>query len=91
MKRLENQIARFFNTSNNHLYRLTYKCPLCNQLISSEPFEAKYDDLPVLLGKVVQNQRFAGNPILHDKPMNIPHQCKDGSAGLAVFAGFKKV
>ena len=72
-------------------YSAIYKCPLCGQLIRyGQPHEVPYDELPRLLGKVVQNQLFAGNPVLHEAPMHIPHKCKDGSAGLSYFAGFLK-
>ena len=72
-------------------YSAIYKCPLCGQLIRyGQPHEVPYDELPRLLGKVVQNQLFAGNPVLHEAPMHIPHKCQDGSAGLACFAGFLK-
>lgn len=72
-------------------YYATYKCPLCGTLIYyGEPSEVPYDKLPELLGKVINNQRFQGHPILHQAPMHIPHKCKDGSAGLAQFAGFRK-
>ena len=72
-------------------YSAIYKCPLCGQLIRyGQPHEVPYDELTRLLGKVIQNQLFAGNPVLHKAPMHIPHKCKDGSAGLAYFAGFLK-
>lgn len=75
-------------------YIAVYKCRICNAWIQAGyPFEANYNDLPSLLGKVIQNQMFAGNPVLHQAPMYVPHQCKDtdaGSAGLAEFCGFMK-
>ena len=72
-------------------YSAIYKCSLCGQLIKyGQPHDVPYADLPKLLGKVVKNQRFAGNPYLHEAPMNIPHKCTDGSGGMAYFAGFMK-
>lgn len=69
-----------------------YKCHLCGRLLSTgESKEIPYEKLPSVLGKVIQNQLFAGNPALHETPMNIPCKCPDGSAGLAYFAGFKSV
>ena len=50
--------------------------------------EIPYDELPILLGNVIRNQKFAGNPYLYQAPMHIPHKCRDGSVGLAQFAGF---
>lgn len=72
-------------------YYPTYKCPLCGTLLQyGEPKEIPQDKLPELLGQIIRNQQFAGNPHLYQAPMHITCKCKDGSAGLAVFAGFKK-
>lgn len=66
-----------------------YKCPLCNRiLLYGNANEVPYDKLPDLLGMVIKNQQFAGNPYLHQVPMYIPCKCPDGNAGLAAFAGF---
>lgn len=68
-----------------------YMCSMCDTMILyGNPFEIKYGDLPNLLGKVVRNQLFAGNPYLHQAPMQIPHKCRNGNAGLAYFIGFRK-
>lgn len=70
-------------------YRAAYKCPLCGSIFcTGDATEIPYDELPILLGKVIRNQKFAGNPYLYQAPMHIPHKCRDGSAGLAQFAGF---
>ena len=70
-------------------YRAAYKCQLCGVILyTGEAIEIPYDELPNLLGRVVRNQKFAGNPYLYQAPMHIPHKCRDGSAGLAQFAGF---
>lgn len=70
-------------------YRAVYKCQLCEDMFcTGEPREIPYNELPRLLGAVVRNQQFVGNPYLHQAPMHIPHKCRDGSAGLAQFAGF---
>ena len=70
-------------------YKPIYKCPLCNQLIGcGNAVEVPYDKLVDLLAAVVKNQQFVGNRYLHQVPMHIPHQCKNGGAGLAYFAGF---
>lgn len=72
-------------------YYATYKCPLCGTIIQyGVPREVPYEKLPELLGKVIRNQQFQGNPYLYEAPMHIPHKCADGSAGLAYFAGFHK-
>ena len=72
-------------------YLTIYKCQLCNALVQyGDSKEIPYDELPELCAKVVKNQRFAGNPYLYQAPMQIPHNCKDDSCGMAYFAGFKK-
>ncbi len=73
-------------------YRAIYKCPLCGRsLTTGNPTEIPADGLPDLLGAVVRSQQFASNPYLNVPPMQIPHRCQDGSAGLAQFAGFQIV
>ena len=69
-----------------------YKCPLCGKL-SRLPNESDipYDELPKVLGSIVRNQQFFGNPALYQAPMYIVCKCADGNAGLAHFAGFVKV
>ncbi len=72
------------------LYRAIYKCQLCGKLITTgKPAEVPPEKLPELLGKVIQNQQFVNNPWLYQVPFHIPHQCQDGSGGLAQFAGFQ--
>ena len=70
-------------------YWAVYKRQLCGKLYKiGDSIEVPYDKLPELLGKVVQNQLFAGNPYLHKAQMYIPCKCDNGNAGLAQFAGF---
>lgn len=72
-------------------YWAVYKCPLCGKLSRlSDSVEIPYDELPKILGKVIQNQSFINNPYLYQAPMHIPCKCNDGNAGLAQFAGFVK-
>lgn len=72
-------------------YFTTYKCAMCGcELRYGKPQEIPQDDLPGLLGKIVSNQRFMGNPYLYQAPMYIPHKCNDGSAGMAYFSGFRR-
>ena len=74
------------------IVRAAYKCPLCNRvLLYGNAIDVPYEKLPELLGKVIKNQLFAGNPYLHQAPMHIPCNCPNGDAGLAAFAGFVKV
>lgn len=73
-------------------YRAIYKCPLCGRsLTTGKPTEIPAGALPDLLASVVKSQQFSGNLYLNNPPMQIPHQCQDGSAGLAQFAGFQIV
>lgn len=73
-------------------YQAVYKCPLCGTLLRwKEPQEAPYDALAALCGKFVGVQRFASNPAFDIPPAQVPCKCKDGSCGMATFAGFKKV
>lgn len=73
--------------------RPVYKCHLCNAVFEyGNSVETPYEELPRLLGKVVQNQMFMNNPALYQFPMHIFHSCRDGKgAGLAQFIGFKEV
>lgn len=74
------------------MYLPVYECSLCGEFTHlGEPLDIPQNSLPEFLGKVVQNQLFAGNPYLHKVPMQIPHQCKNGDCGMAYFAGLKKV
>ena len=73
-------------------YNVTYKCQLCGTIIRyGDAFEMEYNQLPEFCGKVIQNQLFAGNPHLHQAPMQIPHKCQDGNCGMAYFSGLKGV
>lgn len=70
-------------------YHAVYKCPICGKLSTvGDSVEIMYDDLPKILGKIVRNQAFAGNPYLHEVPMYVVCKCEDGNAGLAQFSGF---
>ena len=70
-------------------YWAVYKCPLCGKLSRlGDSVEIPYDKLPELLGQIMKNQLFAGNPYLHKAPLYIPCKCNNGNAGLAQFAGF---
>lgn len=73
-------------------YFAAYKCQLCGALIKyGDSADVPPNALPNMVGQVIrQNQLFAGNPALQQAKMYIPHQCKDGGCGMAVFAGFRK-
>lgn len=70
-------------------YWAVYKCPLCGKLLKlGDSVEIPYEKLPELLGRIMQNQLFAGNPYLHKAPLYVPCKCDNGNAGLAQFVGF---
>lgn len=72
-------------------YQAAYKCPLCGRLFRwGDPVEIPYNKLPELLAMVIKNQRFVGTQF-YTAPMQLPCNCPDGSAGMAHFAGFRKV
>ena len=70
-------------------YWAVYKCPLCDKLSRlGDSVEIPYNELPNILGRVIKNQSFIGNPYLYKAPLHIPCKCNDGNVGLAQFAGF---
>ena len=71
--------------------KMAYKCFLCETILLSEnSIDVQYNDLPKMCGSVIANQNFLGNKYLYKEPLQIPHKCKDGSCGMAYFAGFYK-
>lgn len=70
-----------------------YRCLLCNtSFTAGNPVDVAYEQIPDLLGKVIQNQMFMSNPALYQFPMHLPHKCQDHKGGgLAMFIGFKEV
>jgi len=74
------------------MYDVVYRCLLCDKKIRlGRELDVPESELPVFLGKIIKNQLFAGNTYLHQAPMQIPHRCDDGSAGMAWFAGLVKL
>jgi len=74
------------------MYDICYKCMLCGRLlVLDNPQNIPYDSLPELCGKIIKNQQFICNPILHQAPLQIPCKCKDGNCGMAYFAGMIKI
>ena len=72
-------------------YKLVYKCFLCGSVLYwAETVQLNSDMLTEFLSKFVHHQQFAGNPYLHQVPGHLVCMCKDGSTGLAYFAGVKK-
>lgn len=72
-------------------YEVRYRCQMCGKEIrQGNPTEVPYEQIPKLLARVVTNQQFIGTA-LYQAPQYIPHQCPDGSGGLAAFIGFKRI
>lgn len=64
-----------------------YKCQLCGQLLRyGNAADLEYDQMPEVVGKFIARQRFS-NTVLAPDPMYIPHKCRNGSCGIAMFAG----
>lgn len=69
-----------------------YKCELCEEFEIGEGYvEADQEFAMKMTGDVIRKQIFSGNPYLNQVPLHTIHRCKDGSAGLAIFAGFKRM
>lgn len=73
-------------------YRAIYKCLMCGRMLTvGTPTEVPESRLSEVLIAVVERQKFASNPYLNVPPMQIQHNCQDGSVGLAQFAGFQRM
>lgn len=74
------------------LGQIYYKCQLCGRYCYlGDPFRISKKAAGDLLIEVIKNQQFMGNPYLYKAPMQVKHDCPDGSVGLAYFAGVRKV
>ena len=74
-------------------YFAIYKCPMCNRELKTteNPIDMDHNDIPEMLAKIMQNQKFFGNPYLYEAPLYIPHKCKNGDGGLARLIGFRNI
>lgn len=74
-------------------YYPVYRCPLCDRILRAKPVQLYSDKLPEAIGMVEKAAQFSSNPYLagFTVPLHILCKCPDGSAGYAIFAGFKKV
>ena len=73
-------------------YFATYKCQMCGAVIKyGESADLEPQKIHQLVDRVVKmNQYFAENQSPQQAQMYLPHRCKDGSGGLALFVGFKR-
>lgn len=69
-----------------------YRCLSCNALIAhGDTLEITPEQAVDYCAKMIQHQQLAGNPYLYKAPLQIPHRCKDGSVGMAYFAGMRAI
>ena len=69
-----------------------YKCQLCGKVVMyGDPAELPDGDTAYrLVQEFIGVQKQQGNPFVKKPPMYVPHKCKDGSSGIAIFSGFAK-
>lgn len=74
-------------------YMALYKCQMCGEMQRlRETVTGSNEEIEGLLAKTfVFQDNFGTRPDLNQLRERIPHRCKDGSLGVSVFAGFKKV
>lgn len=74
-------------------YKTVYKCQLCGTVLhGGDPINTDQEGaLDLVKSVVANNDLFAGNPFFHQAPMYVAHRCPDGGAGLAQFAGFRRM
>ena len=73
-------------------YRPIYKCGLCGMLLKiPETLNVPESEAEKQIARVIwRNEHFAGRRDLNPVAMYIPHNCTDGSCGVAQFIGIKK-
>lgn len=74
-------------------YIALYKCLMCGEMQRlRQEADGQPEDIEALLAKTMLYQDTFGtrSDLCQVKP-RIPHKCKDGSQGVAHFAGFKKI
>lgn len=74
-------------------YIALYECKMCGEMQRvRETVEGSRGDIEALLAKTLAFQdHFGTRPDLNQLRARIPHRCVDGSLGVSVFAGFKKI
>ena len=74
-------------------YIAMYKCQMCGEMQRlRQEANAQPEDIEALLGKTMYLQDTLGSRSdLVQVQERIPHKCKDGSLGVSIFAGFKKI
>ena len=74
-------------------YMALYKCQMCGEMQRlSQTAEGSFEDIEHLTAKILsQHIHFGSRPDLLNIQEKIPHKCRDGSLGISLFAGFKKI
>lgn len=74
-------------------YIALYHCQMCGEMQRlRQEANAQPEDIVALLAKTMYLQdRLGSRSDLVQVQERIPHKCKDGSLGVAIFAGFKKI
>lgn len=74
-------------------YIAMYKCQMCGEMQRlRQEANCQPEDIEALLGKTMRLQdTFGSRSDLCQVHPRIPHKCKDGSLGVSLFAGFKKI
>lgn len=63
-----------------------YKCSICGEIVIGKPV----GNFQRNLLQCVCDKKASLDCVLGDAPVAIVHKCKDGSVGMAYFAGFRK-
>lgn len=89
---MRNMLAKKKNDlPEEFLGQVYYKCQMCGgYCYLGEPFRISKKAAGDLLIQVIKNQQFMGT-VLYQAPMQVKHDCPDGSVGMAYFAGVRKV
>lgn len=74
-------------------YIAMYKCQMCGEMQRlRQEANGQPEDIEALLDKTMYLQNHLGSRSdLVQVQERIPHKCKDGSLGVSLFAGFKKI
>lgn len=72
-------------------YKAVYKCLICGtEQVAGYMELPSREEAARQIEKVVGNQQFINNPYLYKAPLYQTHDCRDGSCGLAHFAGLRR-
>lgn len=74
-------------------YIAMYKCQMCGEMQRlRQEANGQPEDIEALLAKTMYLQDHLGSRSdLVQVQERTPHKCKDGSLGVSLFAGFKKI